>query len=138
MNILKVLTDKRIKGNIGEDAAARYLKRRLFRILERNYVANGHEVDIIATNRRYLCFVEVKTRTVSEGAASYQRPAAAVTTEKMRSLISVARSYLYANPTKKMVRFDVAEIYLAKDKSVTDINYIEGAFTRDDASTGRK
>ena len=138
MNILKVLTDKRIKGNIGEDATARYLKRRLFRILERNYVANGHEVDIIAQNRRYLCFVEVKTRTVTKSEGSSVRPAVSVTPEKMRSLISVARSYLYTHKTKKMVRFDIAEVYLAEDKSVTTLNYIEGAFTRDDASAGRK
>ena len=133
MNILKVFTDKRIKGNIGEEAVARYLRRRFFRIVERNYVLKGHEVDIIAQNRRYLCFVEVKARTVSPDCEAHRRPSAAVDRDKMKSILTVARNYLYSHPTKRKIRLDVAEVYLANDSSIVNINYIEGAFKYNDA-----
>ena len=138
MNILKVLTDKRIKGNIGEDAVARYLRRKFYRIRERNYVAEGHEADIIAESRKHLCIVEVKARTAAPDADRYKRPAAAVTPEKMRSVISVAKAYLSYHPTKKAIRFDVAEVYLSNERKVIEINYIEGAFTKNDAYAERK
>ena len=131
MNILKVFTDKRVKGNIGEDAVCRYLRRRHYKILERNFVARGHEIDIIAENKHFLCFVEVKARTASKMREFEARPASAVNTEKMRSIISVAKYYTAAEPETKRVRFDVAEVYLSDDKSVERIEYIESAFTYD-------
>ena len=50
MQILKIRTEKRITGNIGEDAACKYLRKNKYKILKRNYVSNGHEIDIIAEN----------------------------------------------------------------------------------------
>ena len=123
MNILKVLTDKRIKGNIGEDAAARYLKRRLFRILERNYVANGHEVDIIATNRRYLCFVEVKTRK----AGTMVSPVEAVDYRKQQKIILTAQDYMMKNESEKQPRFDIFEVWHNEGR-IYKFNHIESAF----------
>ena len=133
MNILKILTDKRIKGNIGEAAVCRYLRRRLYRIRERNYVAGGHEIDVIAQRGRFLCFVEVKSRTESKMSEIEPRPASAVNAEKMRSIISAAQAYLSVRNNKKKIRFDVAEVYLDDEKNVARIEYLESAFTRDSA-----
>ena len=49
-------------GARGERAAARYLKRRGYRILATNWRCDGGEVDIIARDGQWLAFVEVKTR----------------------------------------------------------------------------
>ncbi len=54
MNILKIFTEKRIIGNIGEDAVVKYLKKNHYKILERNYVMGDHEIDIIAENDEYI------------------------------------------------------------------------------------
>ena len=68
MNILKVLTERRKIGNIGERAAARYLKRKGYKILKRNYVPLDHEIDIIAENREYTAFIaSVSKPFVSRG-----------------------------------------------------------------------
>ena len=133
MNILKVLTDKKELGNLGEDAACRYLKKNGYKITKRNYVANGHEIDIIAENKDYICFVEVKTRTLSEENSIEARPASAVTPEKQRSIISAARFYLGGFFDPRMARFDVAEVY-TKNGRVEDIYYIENAFNYNTAS----
>ncbi|MBE6635134.1 MAG: YraN family protein [Ruminococcaceae bacterium] len=133
MNILKILTGKRIVGNIGEDAACSYLKKQKYKIKGRNYVAAGHEIDIIAENREYVAFVEVKTRTAGHESIKESRPAASVTPEKQRSIISAARSYAASLNTNKKYRFDVAEVIISEEKEVLDINYIESAFTLTDA-----
>ena len=133
MNILKVLTEKRIKGNVGEMATVKHLRRMHYKILERNYVADGHEIDIIAKNRECICFVEVKTRTLGEKGSVEPRPASAVTPEKQRSVISAARFYLGGFFDPRMARFDVAEVYV-KDGKVSDICYIENAFNYNTAT----
>ncbi len=50
-------------GNKGENLAAQYLSERSYTILERNWRFKYWEVDIIASKKNKLHFVEVKTRT---------------------------------------------------------------------------
>lgn len=131
MEILKIKTKNRQIGDIGEDAAAKLLKRKKFKIIERNYVAVNHEIDIIAENRDMQIFVEVKCRVVKDD--SDARPAEAVNKDKMRAIIKAASYYTAFNPSEKKKRFDVVEVYLKEAKgkfSVLKINHIEGAFTR--------
>lgn len=132
MNILKVLTEKRIKGNIGEEAAAKYLKRLGYKILYRNYVADGHEIDIIAEDREHICFVEVKARGEGSKNPYSMRPSDAVDREKRKSIITAARAFLASNFGRKKYRFDVAEVYLDYKNKPTKINYLESAFTLND------
>ena len=133
MNILKILTPKRIIGNVGEDAAAKYLKKNKYRILERNYVKNGHEIDIVAENRDFICFVEVKTRTLGKENPKEPRPASAVTPKKQRSILSCAQVYIATHTMNKKCRFDVAEVYLDENMKVERICYIENTFNLDTA-----
>ena len=53
---------KGTKGAWGEECAAAYLRRRGYRILARNYSCRFGEIDIIAADRHYVVFVEVKLR----------------------------------------------------------------------------
>ena len=54
---------KKEVGKTGEDLAFRFLKKRGYRILLRNYTCKMGEMDIIAQDGDTLAFVEVKTRT---------------------------------------------------------------------------
>ena len=131
MHILKILTERRITGNIGEDAACRYLRKNKYKILKRNYVSGGHEIDIIAENREFICFVEVKTRTVGREDTRESRPAASVNKEKQQAIITAARGFAASLNGEKPMRFDIAEVFLNPKKEVERICYIEGAFTLD-------
>ncbi len=134
MNILKVLTPRRRLGNLGETAAARYLRRKGYRILERNFVGKWGEIDIIARKRRILCFVEVKTRSIGAENGLETRPAASVNAEKQRRLIRVANEY--ARRTHKecgcMMRMDIIEVFTEKNRKdkikVQKLVHIENAF----------
>lgn len=112
-------------GNIGEKYTARYLRRKGYKIRERNMRNFISEIDIIAENKEYIIFVEVKTRTSSE----LYPPRASVNAEKRRKIISASKAYLKHKNISKNIRYDIAEVYLSKDKyKVESINYIENAF----------
>ena len=138
MKILKVLTSRRKTGNVGEDLAVKYLRKKRYKIIVRNYVGANSEIDVIAENKTTLSFVEVKTRTLGYENPKESRPAAAVTPEKQRKIISAAKYYLGANPTDKRVSLDIIEVYLSSDKSQNKIIHMENAFNINTAYNHRK
>ncbi len=136
MKILEILTPKRLLGNLGERAAVRYLKKCRYRILERNFVAENLEIDIIARDKDITVFVEVKTRTYKEPSPTTYRAASAVTREKQRKIIECARIYRAHKFDGSRVRFDVIEVYTEGDaphSRVKEINHIKAAFDKSTA-----
>jgi putative endonuclease len=131
MQILKIKTEKRRLGDLGERAARRFLRRSGHRIIKRNFVADSHEIDIIAKDRDTLIFVEVKTRTLGNENPNEPRPASSVDQKKQRSIIQAARIYDAYNPTNKKKRFDIIEVYVNRNNkkySVAEIKHLKGAF----------
>lgn len=119
-------------GRYGEKLAARYLKKNHYKIIEKNSHQSHNEIDIIATNKEYIVFVEVKTRSVGPDLYSdYGTPAEAVTFSKQKRLICAAKSYLSKNKKyyKKQPRMDVLEVYLNKENGkLLKMNHFENAF----------
>lgn len=116
---------KRTVGGAGERRVRLYLKLRGYKLLENNYKVLGGEIDIIARRGKYLCFVEVKTRSLN----AMGSPAEYVTKLKQRRIIKAAYSYLCRNETSLMPRFDVAEVVMCKH--IMRVNYIKSAFEVD-------
>ena len=86
-------------GDIGENKAVRFLKKKGFRIVDRNKHESRNEIDIVAVNKQYVLFVEVKTRTVNDDAIGYLGVAAsAVNLKKQERTIVAARNYIFENP----------------------------------------
>lgn len=77
-------------GQFGEDMATRYLRKKGYRVLERNWRSMGVELDLICMHGDELVFVEVKTRrTVTSG-----DPEDSVTAQKRLHLERAAYAYL--------------------------------------------
>ena len=117
---------KGTKGAWGEECAAAYLRRRGYRILARNYSCRFGEIDIIASNRQYLVFCEVKLRKSADFAAAREF----VDARKQQRLRTTALLYLSQHETPLQPRFDVIEIY-APDGTQTrrpQITHMEDAF----------
>ncbi|NTW57420.1 MAG: YraN family protein [Chlorobiaceae bacterium] len=94
-------------GPLGENAAAEYLRKKGYRILERNYRFRRNEIDIIARDRGTLCFIEVKTRTTPEKGD----PLEAVDVRKQMEIIKAAKAYLAASGNmERECRFDVIAV----------------------------
>lgn len=49
-------------GNIGEAAVCKYLIKKGYKIIERNFSYRGGEIDIIAQDKSTIVFIEVKAR----------------------------------------------------------------------------
>ena len=120
------------KGAMGEILAARFLRDKGYGILSSNFRCRFGEVDIIASDKRYLVFVEVKTRRED---ARYL-PREAVTVTKQRKLLQTAAMYMSRFPTELQPRFDVIEVVTASDDTmrVVEINHIIGAYEAGDLS----
>ena len=56
-------TEKRKTGDIGENIACEFLKKRGFEILERNYSKKWGEIDIVTKRAGLIHFIEVKSVT---------------------------------------------------------------------------
>lgn len=77
-------------GDSGEEIASKYLESQGYEVLERNFRIRGGEIDIIAKDKEYLVFVEVKTRWSHE----YGLPVESITPWKIRYLLKTAQFYL--------------------------------------------
>ena len=120
-------------GRFGENAACEYLKSQKYKIVERNYFASHNEIDIIAENKQYIVFIEVKARAVSN-TQNFGSPASAVTYSKQKRTLAAAQAYLSTHKTSKTPRLDVIEVYLDTSPddiklAVAKINHIEDAFS---------
>ena len=117
------MDNKKLIGRRGESAAAEYLKKKKYRIVGLNYACRFGEIDVIAENRDYIVFAEVKMRK----SAAFAEAKEFVTAAKQQRVISTAQLWLQSNPTEKQPRFDVIEIY-GEGEHIERINHIENAF----------
>ena len=99
--------DTKLLGRLGEAEAAEYLRKKGYAVLAMNYRTRLGEIDVIAADRKYIVFAEVKLRKDASVAAAREF----VTRAKQRRLILAAESFLQENPTKLQPRFDVIEVY---------------------------
>lgn len=100
-------------GKEGEDIAVRYLEKRNYLIIERNFRCKQGEIDIIALDKEELVFVEVKTRTNF----NFGKPGEAVNNIKKKHMTKAIEYYLYKNYIKDMyIRIDVIEVYMYGNK----------------------
>jgi putative endonuclease len=118
--------ETKLRGRFGEEAAASYLKKKRYKLLGMNYRTRLGEVDLIAADRRFVIFVEVKLRRSDTFAAAREF----VTKPKQQRVIAAAQSWLQANPTQLQPRFDVIEVYAPEGENTAAmrINHIENAF----------
>lgn len=117
-------TKRKEIGAIGEKLAADYLKKRGYKIIQRNFRCREGEIDIIAQKGECLVFVEVRTkRNIAFGT-----PEESVTLAKREKLISLANTYLqsYDNPPLSW-RIDVVAVELGPNNKVSRLEHIENA-----------
>ena len=116
-------------GNLGEEAAVKALKKQKYKIIGRNYRSRFGEIDIIAKDGEYTCFVEVRLRKTN----NFGSPADTIDERKQQKIIKTAQLYavekgIYDTP----MRFDAVLINAQTDgeKLINEeIQIIKNAFT---------
>ena len=121
------MKNKGALGAWGEAVAADFLRKKRYRIVAMNYHCRYGEIDIIAQNKVYLAFVEVKMRASSTFAEAREF----VDPHKQQRLLTSAKLWLSENETDLQPRFDVIEIYAPEgaDTKKPIISHIEDAFS---------
>ncbi len=115
---------KRCLGVAGEKEAERFLKKKGYRIIARNYRTRHGEIDLIALDGDTLVFVEVKTR----GSDNFGLPQEAVDRRKRAHITKVSKYFLAENHGFKdhNVRFDV--VGLTVEGGILRVEHISNAF----------
>jgi len=115
---------KRARGIRGEDLAVTYLKKKGYKVIERNYRCQWGEIDLIAREGDTLVFVEIKSRTSS----GFGLPQDAVDRFKQEKLVQVARAYMAEHRLTEDIsmRFDVVAVQLTP--SGPEMELIKDAF----------
>lgn len=110
-------------GKLGEDMAVDFLLRKGYTLLDRNFVYQKAEIDILVQkDEGTLVVVEVKTRNSS----AFGDPQDFVSKGKIKLLVKAAHEYVLANDLKVEVRFDI--ISVLKNKKTEVIEHFENAF----------
>jgi putative endonuclease len=112
-------------GKRAEDLAARFLEKRGFSILTRNFRCRGGEIDLVCRDGKTLVFVEVRLRRN----ATFGGAAASITLTKQRRIILAAQHYLAAHgKADSDCRFDCM---LLDGTGDNNIEWIRDAFSAD-------
>ena len=107
-------------GKIGEDLAAKHLRKQRYRIIERNFSTRFGEIDLIVKKNGVLVFVEVKARL------GFGRPEWGIDNKKISRVKKMAEGYLVTEqPKYENLRIDAICIDLNSDLEAEEIRHYE-------------
>ncbi|XLS29540.1 YraN family protein [Flavobacteriaceae bacterium M23B6Z8] len=109
-------------GKKAETLACDYLLNKGYAILERNFIYDHAEVDIIARKDKTVVCVEVKARSTAE----FGNPQDFINTKKIKLLVKAMNEYVSSLEDDVEVRFDI--IAILHVKNAFSIEHLEDAF----------
>ncbi|MFC0214320.1 YraN family protein [Paenibacillus chartarius] len=117
-------------GKTGEEAAARLLLGKGYKIVARNWRCRKGELDIIAEDRETLVFIEVRTRRAT---GTFGTAKESVNIRKQMQVRETAQFYLYVTKQfDRNLRFDVVAVELPVGGDIQSgavtLEHIENAF----------
>jgi putative endonuclease len=112
-------------GRWGEGRAARFLQRRGWAVLARNYRFGRREVDLVVRRGDVVAFVEVKTRA----GRGFGFPQEAITALKRREIEAVATHFLASTGLHGVsVRFDAVAVEVDREHQVARVEHVPDAW----------
>lgn len=113
---------KKLLGKRGEETAVKFLRRKGYQIIERNFSKRYGEIDIVAKEDDTLVFVEVKTRTSGEFGSGLE----AITPWKLKALVRSSYFYKMLHPDlPDGMRIDVVSVTLSPAGGVGKIELVK-------------
>jgi len=111
-------------GKLGEKLAQKFLKKRGYRIRETNFHWRRGEIDIVAQQKDYLVFVEVRTKS----SLDFGTPEESITQSKKEKLIALALAYINAHQNLPLLwRIDVVAVEVDQKGKARRIELIQNA-----------
>ena len=116
------MNKRTLTGKQGEELAVNFLKRRNYRIIERNYRYGRFEIDLILLHQRTMIFAEVKTRSGDK----FGFPEEMVGVQQAERIMIAAQNYIFTQNWRGKIRFDIIAIRLFGGD--IEIRHFEDAF----------
>jgi len=109
------------QGKRGEDLAVEFLKKKGFKIIDRNFRIRGGEIDIVALEKDVLVFIEVKTRSSSE----FGSPLESITYWKLKALVKTAQFYkIKHRGLPDAMRIDAVSVKINYNTGITEMELV--------------
>ena len=121
------MATSKLAGAWGEAVAAEYLRKKHYKIVASGFHSRFGEIDLIAQNRKFLVFVEVKLRKSDAFAQAMEF----VHLKKQSRIRSTAQLYIAQHDLDELQpRFDVIEVYAPQGlkTKAPKIQHLEDAF----------
>ena len=116
--------DRQEVGKLGEKEARKFLKKRGYRIRETGFRCPHGEIDIVAQQKDWLVFVEVRTKSNLD----FGTPEESITAAKKKKLVALALTYTSTHQNlPPLWRIDVVAIELDDKDKTKRIELIENA-----------
>ena len=109
-------------GKKGEELAVLYLKEKGYRIINQNYMIGHSDIDILARNKNFLVFVEVRTKSKNDRGM----PEDTLTKKKLRRMKNTAELYIAFNHYEGLARLDAVCIILDNTDRLKHLEHYEG------------
>ena len=116
-------------GKEAENQAVKFLEAKGYQILDRNWVFQKAEIDIVAEFEGIIVVTEVKARSYN----TLIEPQEAVTKTKIKSIVMCSDFFMNERKIDKEVRFDIITV-LPDEQGILQLNHIEDAFQSFDAN----
>lgn len=101
------MKDKKVLGRLGEKLAASFLRKKGYKVIEKNFQCRLGEIDIVALDGDTLVFVEVKTRV----GRKFGLPEESVRVRKLQAIEKVGDYFRLLHPeTPEAQRIDVVAV----------------------------
>jgi putative endonuclease len=113
---------KAILGKYGEHKTSIFLKKRGYKLLQKNWRNKHGEIDLIAKDRNCLVFIEVRTRNEKALVTGVH------TISQHKKQVLKKTAYAYMNLLKQKPdhwRFDVSEVTYHQTSKKIEIQYTE-------------
>lgn len=111
-------------GYSGEEFVSRYLEKKGFKILVRNFVIQGGEIDLICMDEDEIVFVEVKSLSSKSEIMLEQT----ITKKKTKSLIKTCRVWLSRKGLENCEwRIDFVGVIFERYDKIIAVKHIKGA-----------
>lgn len=122
-------------GELGEDIAVKWLCKKGFNVIGRNYTKKWGEIDIIAEKGKKTHFIEVKSskrfivegRAVTRGTGKMYNPAENMHPVKLKRFVRAVETYLMTSKGQKIKdwQIDLLIVYLDIDKKIARCEIFE-------------
>ena len=109
-------------GRKGEEIASDFLEDKGYIIIKRNYMIGHSDIDILARDKKFLVFVEVRTKSKKDRGM----PEDTLTKKKLRRMKNTAELYIAFNHYEGLARLDAVCIILDGSDTIKHLEHYEG------------